>query len=102
MVISGKKVALAACSVLLMFLLSGCGEPQEPAANQINRLVESDQEIGKSLKELIRYEKEDMALYKSILSNGKNKNSDIEALLDHLDERLALVAFGERDHQSPP
>ncbi|MBR2565577.1 MAG: YkyA family protein [Paenibacillus sp.] len=103
MVISGKKVALAACSVLLMFLLSGCGEPQEPAANQINRLVESDQEIGKSLKELIRYEKEDMALYKSILSNGKNKNSDIEALLDqaeaHIQQRRTLLGQASKAMQ---
>ncbi|MGQ8872723.1 YkyA family protein [Paenibacillus sp. TSA_86.1] len=95
MLITSKKMTLAACSILLMLLLSGCGEPQEPAANQVNRLVQGGQEIDKSLKSLTRYEEEDMDLYKTILSKGKKKNSNIEALLDqadaHIQERRVLL-----------
>ncbi|WP_145332322.1 YkyA family protein [Paenibacillus xylanexedens] len=95
MLITSKKMTLAVCSLLLMLLLSGCGEPQEPAANQVNRLVESGQEIDKSLKALTRYEAEDMELYKTILNKGKKKNSNIEALLDQAEadirERRALL-----------
>ncbi|WP_342552198.1 YkyA family protein [Paenibacillus sp. FSL R7-0652] len=103
MVITSKKIALAACSLLLVLLLSGCGEPQEPAANQVDRLVQGGQGIDKSLKELSRYEEEDMALYKSILSKGQNKNSDIEALLDqaqaHIQERRALLEKTRKEMQ---
>lgn len=97
--LTSKKVALAAVSVLLILLASGCGDPQEPAANQINQLVLSGQEIDQSLKTLTSHEQEDMKLYKSILDKGKNKNSDLEALLDqaadHIHERRALLKQAE-------
>lgn len=93
--LTSKKVALAAVSVLLILLASGCGEPQEPAANQVNQLVLSGQGIDQILKALARHEQEDMKLYKSILDKGKNKNSDLEALLDqagdHIHERRTLL-----------
>lgn len=92
-------MALAAVSVLLILLVSGCGDPQEPAANQINQLVLSGQEIDQSLKTLTSHEQEDMKLYKSILDKGKNKNSDLEALLDqavgHIHERRTLLKQAE-------
>ncbi|WP_336762176.1 YkyA family protein [Paenibacillus sp. USHLN196] len=97
--LTSKKVALAAVSVLLILLVSGCGEPQEPAANQVNQLVLSGQEIDQSLKALASHEQEDMKLYKSILDKGKNKNSDLEALLDqaanHIHERRTLLKQAE-------
>ncbi|WJM06893.1 YkyA family protein [Paenibacillus sp. PK1-4R] len=97
--LTSKKVALAAVSVLLILLVSGCGDPQEPAANQINQLVLSGQEIDQSLKTLASHEQEDMKLYKSILDKGKNKNSDLEALLDqaagHIHERRTLLKQAE-------
>lgn len=97
--LTSKKVALAAVSVLLILLVSGCGDPQEPAANQINQLVLSGQEIDQSLKTLTSHEQEDMKLYKSILDKGKNKNSDLEALLDqavdHIRERRTLLKQAE-------
>ncbi|APO47065.1 hypothetical protein BS614_25435 [Paenibacillus xylanexedens] len=97
--LTSKKVALAAVSVLLILLVSGCGDPQEPAANQINQLVLSGQEIDQSLKTLTSHEQEDMKLYKSILDKGKNKNSDLEALLDqaadHIHERRTLLKQAE-------
>lgn len=97
--LTSKKVALAAVSVLLILLASGCGDPQEPAANQINQLVLSGQEIDQSLKTLTSHEQEDMKLYKSILDKGKNKNSDLEALLDqaadHIHERRTLLKQAE-------
>lgn len=97
--LTSKKVALAAVSVLLILLVSGCGEPQEPAANQINQLVLSGQEIDQSLKTLTSHEQEDMKLYKSILDKGKNKNSDLESLLDqaadHIHERRTLLKQAE-------
>ncbi|ETT39462.1 lipoprotein [Paenibacillus sp. FSL R5-192] len=97
--LTSKKVALAAVSVLLILLVSGCGDPQEPAANQINQLVLSGQEIDQSLKTLTSHEQEDMKLYKSILDKGKNKNSDLEALLDqaadHIHERRTLLKKAE-------
>ncbi|MDQ0661086.1 YkyA family protein [Paenibacillus sp. W2I17] len=97
--LTSKKVALAAVSVLLILLASGCGDPQEPAANQINQLVLSGQEIDQSLKTLTSHEQEDMKLYKSILDKGKNKNSDLEALLDqaadHIYERRTLLKQAE-------
>ncbi|WP_340028788.1 YkyA family protein [Paenibacillus sp. FSL H7-0940] len=97
--LTSKKVALAAVSVLLILLASGCGDPQEPAANQINQLVLSGQEIDQSLKTLTSHEQEDMKLYKSILDKGKNKNSDLEALLDqaadHIHERRTLLKKAE-------
>ncbi|PYE49785.1 YkyA family protein [Paenibacillus barcinonensis] len=95
MQITRRKIILAACSLLLMLLLSGCGEPQEPAANQVNRLVQGGQQIDQSLKAMTKYEEEDMELYKSILSKGKSKNSNIEPLLDqaevHIKERRDLL-----------
>ncbi|WP_181150949.1 YkyA family protein [Paenibacillus sp. PCH8] len=97
--LTSKKVALAAVSVWLILLVSGCGEPQEPAANQVNQLVLSGQKIDQSLKDLSRLEQEDMALYKSVLDKGKNKNSDIEALLDqagnHINERRMVLKQAE-------
>ncbi|MFX3646675.1 MAG: YkyA family protein [Paenibacillus sp.] len=97
--LTSKKVALAAVSVLLILLASGCGDPQEPAANQVNQLVLSGQEIDQSLNKLTSHEQEDMKLYKSILDKGKNKNSDLEALLDqaadHIHERRALLKQAE-------
>ncbi|WP_339297571.1 YkyA family protein [Paenibacillus sp. FSL R5-0623] len=97
--LTSKKVALAAVSVLLILLVSGCGDPQEPAANQVNQLVLSGQEIDQSLKTLASHEQEDMKLYKSILDKGKNKNSDLEALLDqavgHIHERRTLLKQAE-------
>lgn len=97
--LTSKKVALAAVSVLLILLVSGCGDPQEPAANQVNQLVLSGLEIDQSLKTLVSHEQEDMKLYKSILDKGKNKNSDLEALLDqasgHIHERRTLLKQAE-------
>ncbi|MCW3791473.1 YkyA family protein [Paenibacillus sp. LS1] len=97
--LTSKKMALAAVSVLLMLLASGCGEPQEPAANQVNQLVLSGQAIDHSLKALAGHEQEDMKLYKTILDKGKNKNSDLEALLDqaaeHIHERRTLLKQAE-------
>ncbi|NMI05657.1 hypothetical protein HF638_16890 [Paenibacillus sp. SZ31] len=97
--LTSKKMALAAVSVLLMLLASGCGEPQEPAANQVNQLVLSGQGIDQSLKALTGHEQEDMKLYKTILDKGKNKNSDLEALLDqaaeHIHERRTLLQQAE-------
>ncbi|MEK3919598.1 MULTISPECIES: YkyA family protein [Paenibacillus] len=97
--LTSKKVALAAVSVLLILLVSGCGDPQEPAANQVNQLVLSGQEIDQSLNKLSSHEQEDMNLYKSILDKGKNKNSDLEALLDqaagHIHERRTLLKQAE-------
>nr|WP_248278188.1 YkyA family protein [Paenibacillus sp. SZ31] len=82
-----------------MLLASGCGEPQEPAANQVNQLVLSGQGIDQSLKALTGHEQEDMKLYKTILDKGKNKNSDLEALLDqaaeHIHERRTLLQQAE-------
>ena len=101
--LTSKKMALAAVSVLLILLASGCGDPQEPAANQVNRLVLSGQEIDQSLKTLAGHEQEDMKLYKSILDKGKNKNSDLEALLDqaadHIHERRTLLKHAEEAMQ---
>ncbi|GAS83259.1 YkyA family protein [Paenibacillus amylolyticus] len=97
--LTSKKMALAAVSVLLILLASGCGEPQEPAANQVNQLVLSGQVIDQSLKALAGHEQEDMKLYKTILDKGKNKNSDLEALLDqaaeHIHERRTLLKQAE-------
>ncbi|MEK3777332.1 YkyA family protein [Paenibacillus sp. FSL K6-4396] len=97
--LTSKKVALAAVSVLLVLLASGCGDPQEPAANQVNQLVLSGQKIDQSLNNLTSHEQEDMKLYKSILDKSKNKNSDLEALLDqaadHIDERSTLLKEAE-------
>ncbi|WP_145149753.1 YkyA family protein [Paenibacillus xylanexedens] len=97
--LTSKKMALAAVSVLLILLASGCGEPQEPAANQVNQLVLSGQGIDQSLKALTGHEQEDMKLYKTILDKGKNKNSDLEALLDqaaeHIHERRTLLKQAE-------
>ncbi|WFR65148.1 YkyA family protein [Paenibacillus amylolyticus] len=101
--LTSKKMALAAVSVLLVLLASGCGAPQEPAANQVNQLVLSGQEIDQSLKTLASHEQEDMKLYKSILDKGKNKNSDLEALLDqaadHILERRTLLKQAEEAMQ---
>ncbi|NUU77772.1 YkyA family protein [Paenibacillus xylanilyticus] len=94
-----KRSALVAVSLVLTVLASACGQPQEPAANQVNQLILSDQEMAQSLKELARHEREDMELYTSILSKGKNKNSNIESLLDeaedHIAERRKLLTQAE-------
>lgn len=94
-----KRSALVAVSLVLTVLASACGQPQEPAANQVNQLILSDQEMAQSLKELARHEREDMELYTSILSKAKNKNSDIESLLDeaenHIAERRKLLKQAE-------
>ncbi|MBB6020384.1 DNA polymerase III alpha subunit (gram-positive type) [Paenibacillus sp. JGP012] len=90
-----RQKIIFAVSILLLLLLSGCGDPQEPAANQVNRLVQGGQQIDQSLKAMTKYEQEDMELYKSILSKGKSKNSNIEPLLDqaeaHIKERRELL-----------
>lgn len=94
-----KKIALAGVSILLALLVSACGQPQEPAANQVNQLILTDQEMNQSLKEIVRHEREDMELYGSILSKGKNRNSNLEALLDqadgHIAERRTLLEQAE-------
>ncbi|UPK42517.1 YkyA family protein [Paenibacillus pabuli] len=94
-----KKIALAGVSILLALLVSACGQPQVPAANQVNQLIIADQEMNQSLKEIARHEREDMELYGSILSKGKNKNSNLEALLDqadgHIAERRTLLEQAE-------
>lgn len=91
----GKALLVAASMLLLMMVVSACGEPQEPAANQINQLVLGDQQINESLKEIARHEREDLELYGTILQKGKNKNSNLEALLDqaqdHVDQRRELL-----------
>ena len=69
-------------------LTSACGEPQEPAANQVNELIRNDQEMAQNLKELARHEREEMELYTSILNKGK-QNSDLESLLDQAEEHIA-------------
>ncbi|WP_440111378.1 YkyA family protein [Paenibacillus sp. QZ-Y1] len=94
-----KKIAMVGVSILLALLVSACGQPQEPAANQVNELILSDQGINQSLKELARHEREDMELYNSILDKGKKRNSDIEAMLDqaegHISERRKLLEQAE-------
>lgn len=94
-----KKIALAGVSILLALLVSACGQPQVPAANQVNQLILTDQEMNQSLKEIVRHEREDMELYGSILSKGKNRNSNLEALLDqadgHISERRTLLEQAE-------
>ena len=94
-VLGRTKTMWTAVSIGLILLLTACGQPQEPAANQVNQWLQHDQGIDESLKELSRYEREDMELYTEILSKGKNKNSDIESLLDqavqHIDERRKLL-----------
>lgn len=91
----GRALLVAASMLLLMMVVSACGEPQEPAANQINQLVLGDQQINESLKEIARHEREDLELYATILQKGKNKNSNLEALLDqaqdHVDQRRELL-----------
>lgn len=91
----GKALLVAASMLLMMMVVSACGEPQEPAANQINQLVLGDQQINESFKEIARHEREDLELYATILQKGKNKNSDLEALLDqaqdHVDQRRELL-----------
>jgi chromosome segregation ATPase len=98
-VLRRKKIALAGVSILLALLVSACGQPQEPAANQVNQLILTDQEMNQSLKEIVRHEREDMELYGSILSKGKNRNSNLEALLDqadgHIAERRTLLEQAE-------
>ena len=84
-----KKSALAAFGLTLAVLTSACGQPQEPAANQVNKLIRNDQEMAQNLKELARHEREEMELYTSILNKGKNKNSDLESLLDQAEEHIA-------------
>ncbi|MEK4437462.1 MULTISPECIES: YkyA family protein [Paenibacillus] len=84
-----KKSALAAVGLTLAVLTSACGQPQEPAANQVNKLIRNDQEMAQNLKELARHEREEMELYTSILNKGKNKNSDLESLLDQAEEHIA-------------
>ncbi|WP_145046623.1 YkyA family protein [Paenibacillus xylanexedens] len=90
-----KKTMWTAFSIGLILLLTACGQPQEPAANQVNQWLQHDQGIDESLKELSRHEREDMELYTEILSKGKNKNSHIEDLLDqaaqHINERRKLL-----------
>jgi hypothetical protein len=90
-----KKSALAAVGLVLTVLTSACGQPQEPAANQVNQFLLGDQEMAQNLKELARHEREEMELYTSILNKGKNKNSDLESLLDeaevHITERRKLL-----------
>lgn len=91
----GRALLVAASMLLLMMVVSACGEQQEPAANQINQLVLGDQQINESLKEIARHEREDLELYAVILQKGKNKNSNLEALLDqaqdHVDQRRELL-----------
>lgn len=91
----GRALLVAASMLLMMMVVSACGEPQEPAANQINQLVLGDQQINESLKEIARHEREDLELYAAILQKGKNKNSNLEALLDqaqdHVDQRRKLL-----------
>ena len=94
-----KKSALAAVGLALTVITSACGQPQEPAANQVNQLILNDQEMAQNLKELARHEREEMELYTSILNKGKNKNSDLESLLDeaevHIAERRKLLEQAE-------
>ena len=84
-----KKSALAAVGLALTVITSACGQPQEPAANQVNQLILNDQEMAQNLKELARHEREEMELYTSILNKGKNKNSDLESLLDEAEDHIA-------------
>ncbi|MEO2206707.1 YkyA family protein [Paenibacillus pabuli] len=84
-----KKSALAAVGLALTVITSACGQPQEPAANQVNQLILNDQEMAQNLKGLARHEREEMELYTSILNKGKNKNSDLESLLDEAEDHIA-------------
>ncbi len=71
--IISKKRTHAVLITVLLLLLNGCGESQEPAVNQINHLAQNSQEIDKGLESLSNHEQEDMKLYNVILSQGKEK-----------------------------
>lgn len=83
-----KKLTQAVLITLLLLLLNGCGEPQEPAVNQINHLAQHSQEIDKALASLSNHEQEDMKLYRAILSQGKEKNSNITGFLDQVETHI--------------
>ncbi|WP_408894139.1 YkyA family protein [Paenibacillus taichungensis] len=80
-----RKAFLVAVGIILMLMLSACGDPQEPAANLVNQLVIGDQQINENLDEIAHYESEDLDLYEWILVKGKEKNSDLESDLDKAD-----------------
>lgn len=100
--ISAKRTQAVLITVLLL-LLNGCGEPQEPAVNQINHLAQDSQEIDKALESLTNHEQEDMRLYHAILSQGKEKNSNITGFLDqaetHIQARRAILEQIEQASQ---
>lgn len=77
-----KKRTHAVLIIVLLLLLNGCGEPQEPAVNQINKLAQNSQATDKGLESLANHEQEDMKLYNVILSQGKEKNSNVTGFLD--------------------
>ncbi|MGF6355111.1 uncharacterized protein YcfL [Paenibacillus sp. 4624] len=78
--IISKKRIYAVLITLLLLLLNGCGEPQEPAVNQINHLAQDSQAIEKGLESLSNHEQEDMKLYNVILSQGREKKSNVTGL----------------------
>ncbi|MGG4132162.1 YkyA family protein [Paenibacillus illinoisensis] len=76
----GKSLLILLCLSLLI-IVNSCREPEEPAANQVNRLVVNDEQINESFREIALHEQEDMELYELILKRGK-ENGSLESLLD--------------------
>ncbi|MEK3823630.1 YkyA family protein [Paenibacillus sp. FSL K6-1558] len=103
MKITSKKRIYAVLITLLLLLLNGCGEPQEPAVNQINHLAQNSQAIDKSLESLSNHEQEDMKLYNFILRQGREKNSNVTGLLEqvetHIQARRAILEQIEKARQ---
>ncbi|MGG3506101.1 hypothetical protein ABES58_11500 [Paenibacillus lautus] len=45
-------------SLMLLMTISACGGPQDPAANQVNRLLVGDYKIDRILKEITHHEQD--------------------------------------------
>lgn len=86
--IISKKRTHAVLITVLLLLLYGCGEPQEPAVNQINHLTQNSQAIDKGLESLSNHEQEDMELYNVILSQGKETNSNVKGFLEQVETHI--------------